>query len=140
MVMVVIRMRKRSFLIIMPPPYKSGWCGTSKRAIIAIVLGLSRLHFTGEYKYQSESTVALSCRETKYMSIADTLRLSHFRGTCDIIWIGIKFGTFPDLCFLAKTKGQSISISSTYILFLTKMQKRQTPSNGFALIEKRNHK
>ena len=30
------------------------------------------------------------------------------------------------LCFLAKTKGQSISIFSTYIVFVTKMQKRQT--------------
>jgi len=27
----------------------------------------------------------------------------------------------------------------TYILFLTEMQKRQIPSNGFALLEKRYH-
>jgi len=37
--------------------------------------------------------------------------------------------------FLAKTTGQSISHSSTYILFLTKLQKRQIPEKGFALIE-----
>ena len=43
------------------------------------------------------------------------------------------------LCFLAKTKGQSISISSTYIVFLTKLQKRQTQRNKFALIKKRYH-
>jgi hypothetical protein len=38
--------------------------------------------------------------------------------------------------FLAKTKGQSILISSTYILFLTEMQKRQIPDKGFAHFEK----
>jgi len=37
--------------------------------------------------------------------------------------------------YLAKTKGQSISISSTYIAFVTKMQKGQTPENGFALLK-----
>ena len=37
--------------------------------------------------------------------------------------------------YLAKTKGQSISISSTYIVFLTKLQKRQTPEKRFASIE-----
>ena len=31
-----------------------------------------------------------------------------------------------DYRFLAKTTGSSTSISSTYILFLTEMQKRQT--------------
>jgi hypothetical protein len=31
--------------------------------------------------------------------------------------------------------GSSISISSTYILFLTEMQKRQTLRNGFALFK-----
>jgi len=30
-----------------------------------------------------------------------------------------------DYIYLAKTKGQSISISSTYIVFFTKMQKKQ---------------
>jgi len=37
----------------------------------------------------------------------------------------VRAGTLPRSGFvhLAKTKGQSISISSTYILFLTKMQK-----------------
>ena len=44
-----------------------------------------------------------------------------------------------DYRYLAKTTGQSTSISSTYILFLTKLQKRQTTQNGFALIEKRYH-
>jgi len=39
------------------------------------------------------------------------------------------------MCLLARTKGQSISISSTYIVFLTEMQKRQTLSNGFALLK-----
>jgi len=31
--------------------------------------------------------------------------------------------------------GSSISITITYIAFVTKMQKRQTLSNGFALID-----
>jgi hypothetical protein len=37
--------------------------------------------------------------------------------------------------YLAKTKGQIISISSTYILFLTEMQKRQTLEKGSALFK-----
>jgi hypothetical protein len=41
---------------------------------------------------------------------------------------------------LAINTGSNISTSSTYILFLTKMQKRQTPEKGFALFEKRYHK
>ena len=40
-----------------------------------------------------------------------------------------------DSRYLAKTSGSSISIYSTYILFLTKLQKRQTLSNGFALFK-----
>jgi len=32
-----------------------------------------------------------------------------------------------DYMYLAKTKGQSISILITYIVFVTKMQKRQIP-------------
>ena len=43
------------------------------------------------------------------------------------------------LCFLASTTGSSTSIPSTYIVFLTKMQKRQTLRNGFAFIRKRYH-
>ena len=39
------------------------------------------------------------------------------------------------LCFLAKTTGLSTSIPSTYILFLTKMQKRQTLEKKFALFK-----
>jgi len=35
-------------------------------------------------------------------------------------------------------RNQSLLI--TYILFLTKLQKRQTRWNGFALIEKRYHR
>jgi hypothetical protein len=41
--------------------------------------------------------------------------------------------------YLAKTTSPSISISITYIVFLTKLQKRQTIRNGFALIKKRYH-
>jgi len=43
------------------------------------------------------------------------------------------------LWYLAKTKGQSISISSTYIVFVTKMQKRQIPKKRFALFESGYH-
>jgi hypothetical protein len=39
------------------------------------------------------------------------------------------------LCFLAINTGSSISTSSTYIVFLTKMQKRKTLDNGFALFK-----
>jgi hypothetical protein len=45
-----------------------------------------------------------------------------------------------DYRFLAKTAGPSISISNTYIVFYTKLQKRQTPENRFALYEKRYHR
>jgi hypothetical protein len=38
------------------------------------------------------------------------------------------------LCLLAKIKGSSISIPITYIVFVTKMQKRQTSGKGFAPI------
>jgi hypothetical protein len=38
-----------------------------------------------------------------------------------------------DYRYLAIITGLNISISSTYILFLTKLQKRQTLINGFAL-------
>jgi len=54
----------------------------------------------------------------------------------------LKLKRYPietNLCLLAITKGQSISIPSTYIVFVTKMQKRQTRWNGFALIGKRYH-
>ena len=37
--------------------------------------------------------------------------------------------------YLAKNKGPSISILSTYIMFLTKLQKRQIPEKGFALLK-----
>jgi hypothetical protein len=40
-----------------------------------------------------------------------------------------------DYRFLASTTGLSISISITYILFLTKLQKRQTQRNGSALFK-----
>jgi len=45
-----------------------------------------------------------------------------------------------DSRYLAKITGPSTSISITYIVFLTKLQKRQTQRNGFALIEKRYHR
>jgi len=44
----------------------------------------------------------------------------------DILRIYAKNSAFKNLCLLAKTTGQSTSISITYILFLTEMQKRQT--------------
>jgi len=40
-----------------------------------------------------------------------------------------------DYRFLASTAGLSISISITYILFLTKLQKRQTLEKEFALFK-----
>ena len=40
-----------------------------------------------------------------------------------------------DYRYLAKTTGSSISTSSTYILFLTEMQKRQTLVKRFALFK-----
>jgi hypothetical protein len=42
--------------------------------------------------------------------------------------------------YLAKITGPSISISSTYILFITEMQKKQTLEKGFALFKKRYHR
>jgi len=51
------------------------------------------------------------------------------------IYLKFSFHQKSNLCFLAKTKGQSISISSTYIVFLTKMQKRQTLEKEFALFK-----
>jgi hypothetical protein len=41
--------------------------------------------------------------------------------------------------YLAKTTSPSISISITYIVFVTKMQKRQIPGKGSASVEKRYH-
>ena len=38
--------------------------------------------------------------------------------------------------YLVMSAGFSTSIKSSYILFLTKMQKRQTPRNGFALLNR----
>ena len=59
-----------------------------------------------------------------------------FKRYCDtVIWYHKKYTLFLSWNIFAKTKGQSISISSTYILFLTKLQKRQTQWNGFALIK-----
>ena len=42
-----------------------------------------------------------------------------------------------DYIYLAINTGSNISILITYIVFVTKMQKRQIPEKGFALIEKR---
>ena len=50
----------------------------------------------------------------------------------------LKLKRYPiqtNLCLLAKTTGPSTLTSSTYILFLTEMQKKQTPENGFALLK-----
>jgi len=40
-----------------------------------------------------------------------------------------------DSKFLAINTGSSILTSSTYIVFLTKLQKRQTQRNGFGLLK-----
>jgi hypothetical protein len=40
-----------------------------------------------------------------------------------------------NLCYLASTTGSNISILITYILFLTKLQKRQIPQKEFALFK-----
>ena len=45
----------------------------------------------------------------------------------------------PFLAYLTNITGSNISIYSTYILFLTKLQKRQTMKKGFALIKKWYH-
>jgi hypothetical protein len=45
-----------------------------------------------------------------------------------------------DYIYLAILTGSSISISITYIVFVTKMQKRQIPLEEFALIKKRYHR
>jgi len=58
----------------------------------------------------------MSCKDQRIIEVADILRVSHENRACQNLW------------FLAKTKGQSISISSTYIVFITKMQKRANPA------------
>ena len=45
-----------------------------------------------------------------------------------------------DLRYLAINTGSSISISSTYIVFLTEMQKGRIPGKGSTLIKKRYHR
>jgi len=42
--------------------------------------------------------------------------------------------------YLAKTTTRSHFVVITYIVFLTKLQKRQTPHKEFALFEKRYHR
>jgi hypothetical protein len=42
------------------------------------------------------------------------------------------------LRYLAKTAGPNTSIKGAYIVFLTEMQKRQTPKKGFALMISEN--
>jgi len=44
-------------------------------------------------------------------------------------------GGVSDCRYLAKSTSSTISISSTYIVFLTKLQKRQIPEKGFALLK-----
>ena len=41
--------------------------------------------------------------------------------------ISQQFKDVPKLCFLAKSTGSSISTSSTYIVFLAKLQKKGKP-------------
>ena len=53
-------------------------------------------------------------------------------------WIEWNKG-FAKYRYLASTTSSSISILITYIVFVTKMQKRQTLRNGFAFIRKRYH-
>jgi len=44
-----------------------------------------------------------------------------------------------DYMYLAKTKGQSISILITYIVFVTKMQKSKTCEKDLPFLKKRYH-
>jgi len=45
-----------------------------------------------------------------------------------------------DYIDLASTTGSNISISNTYILFLTKLQKKANPQKKICPIEKRYHR
>jgi len=56
---------------------------------------------------------------------------------CDSIVCYVSMGRSDavDYRYLAKTKGQSISIASTYIVFVTKMQKRQTSERSLPLLK-----
>jgi len=69
----------------------------------------------------------LSYQKTKYHPSTDTLRVSHEKRTAKIFW------------FLAKTTTRSQFMLITYIVFVTKMQKRQTRWNGFAPPKKWYH-
>jgi hypothetical protein len=57
----------------------------------------------------------------------DILRVSHEKRSCQ------------NLCFLAISTTRSKFRLITYIAFVTKMQKRQTPEKRFTLIGKRYH-
>ena len=57
------------------------------------------------------------------LKITDTLRVSYKKRSCQ------------NLCYLAKTTSPIISIASTDIVFLTKMQKRQTLKYRFTFLE-----
>ncbi len=65
----------------------------------------------------------LSYYKPRYQQSADVLRLPYKNRTCQ------------NCRFLAILTGSSISHSSTYILFLAKLQKRQILDKGFALFE-----
>ena len=54
-----------------------------------------------------------------------------------ICYIVALISEMVDCRYLAKTTGPSTYIAITYIAFVTKMQKRQTQRNKFALIKKR---
>ena len=55
-------------------------------------------------------------------------------------WVGFvdEMRWYVDYKLLAITSGFSISIKSSYIVFLTKMQKRQTPQKEFAFLISEN--
>ena len=64
--------------------------------------------------------------DSKSKSFCDKLRLPHKNSACQNLWS------------LAISTGSSISISITYIVFLTKMQKRQTAKIRFAFMISKN--
>ena len=55
----------------------------------------------------------------------------------DILKVSHEYRVCQNLCLFASTTGSSISISITYIVFVTKLQKRQIPLEEFALTEQR---
>jgi hypothetical protein len=60
---------------------------------------------------------------------------------CGIKWWdeSMKKRDVLDSRYLAKSTSSNISISITYIVFLTKLQKKANSEKGFSQIEKRYH-